>query len=76
MAIPVYSVGSGSSTEVPVGPAEGLRHPSVLRCDEVTSVEKSRLSSFVGTLAANRFREVHRAMAIALVISPEDIEDL
>lgn len=76
MAIPVYTVRSGSATEVPVGPDEGLRHDSVLRCDEITSVEKRQLSAFIGTLAETRIGEVHRAMAIALAIPPEDIEDL
>ena len=74
--IPVYSNATGVPTEVPVGPASGLRHESVLRCDEITSIEKSRLTDFVGTLPEFPLRRVSRALAAALAIHPEDIEDL
>lgn len=73
---PVYTNAHGIATEVPVGPKDGLRHYSVIRCDEVTSVEKKRLVDYVGSLDESRMREVNRALAIALDIAPEDIEDL
>ena len=74
--VPVYSNGSGVLTEVIVGPAFGLLHHSVLRCDEVTSVQKTRLTDYVGSVPVAVMRDVARAMAIALNINPEDIEDL
>lgn len=73
---PVYTTAHGIATEVPVGPDDGLRHHSVIRCDEVTSVEKRRLADYVGSLDESRMPEVNRALAIALDIAPEDIEDL
>lgn len=73
---PVYTNAHGVATEVPVGPDNGLRHHSVVRCDEVTSVEKKRLVDYVGSLPPEKMREVNRALAIALDITPEDIEDL
>jgi len=74
--VPVYSSVTGVPTEVMVGPAFGLRHESVLRCDEVTSVAKSRLTDFVGAVPPLVMHRVARAMAIALEILPDDIEDL
>jgi mRNA interferase MazF len=76
MCAPVYTNAHGIATEVPVGPGDGLRHDSVVRCDEVTSVEKRRLVDYVGSLPESRMREVNRALAIALDVASEDIEDL
>ena len=76
VCVPVYSNARGIESEVAVGPAEGLAHPSVLRCDEVTSVEKVRLVDFVGSLGAGAQHRVRRACATALGILPEDIADL
>lgn len=74
--VPVYTNAHGIATEVPLGRDDGLRHHSVIRCDEVTSVEKKRLVDYVGSLNESRMREVNSALAIALDITPEDIEDL
>lgn len=63
---PVYSVRHGLSTQVLVGPEEGLKHDSAIHCDELVSVPKSALTDFVGTLSGPRLRELDRALAIAL----------
>lgn len=63
---PVYSARYGLSTEVPVGPDEGLRHDSSVHCDALVSLPKAALSGFVGTLPASRRRELDRALANAL----------
>ncbi|MGH2634503.1 MAG: type II toxin-antitoxin system PemK/MazF family toxin [Tepidiformaceae bacterium] len=76
MCAPVYSAYGGSSTELAVGEAEGLKHPSGLRCDEVTSLPRSALTNYVGELDQRRFGELNRALAIALDIDPDDVEDL
>ena len=70
IAIPVYSVGNGVRTEVAVGPELGLMHQSVLRCDELTSIEKTRLTDFVGRMPDDRMAEVNSAMLLALSILP------
>ncbi len=72
-AIPVYTVANGAATEVGVGTEVGLTHHSVLRCDEVTSVQKRQLTNYVGRLPEDRMREVNRAMALALDISRSDL---
>lgn len=68
VAIPVYSAATGVRTEVRIGPEEGLRQVSFLRCDEVTSVPKARLSDFVGTMSESRMNEVDDAICLALAI--------
>jgi mRNA interferase MazF len=72
----VYSRGEGLITEVAIGPPEGLKHPSVLRCDEVTGLRRTLLRDYVGSLSPEKLREVNRALAIALDIDPDDLEDL
>ena len=76
MCVPVYSSHSGLDTQVAIGPDEGLKHASSLHCDEVLSVRKTILRTYVGSLSAAKLREVNRALSIALDILPEDIEDL
>ena len=63
---PVYSARHGLSSQVPVGPDEGLRHDSSIHCDELVSLPKSRLTQFVGVLAPSRLVELDRALMAAL----------
>jgi mRNA interferase MazF len=63
---PVYTNGSGLSTQVSVGPNEGLKHESWIPCDDLTSILKSALTQYVGTLSRAKLAEVDRALALAL----------
>jgi mRNA interferase MazF len=63
---PVYSSGGGLSTQVPVGPDEGLKHDSWIMCDNLASVRKTELTQYVGSLAASRMTELDRALKMAL----------
>ncbi len=63
---PVYSAYDGLSTQVPVGPAEGLKHNSGIHCDELVSLPKTMLTNFVGMLSADKLRLLDRALMIAL----------
>lgn len=63
---PVYSSYAGLSTQVPVGIDEGLKHTSSIHCDELVSIPKSSLTSFVGTLSPAKSRGLDHALAIAL----------
>ncbi len=49
-----------------VGPAEGLRHESWIMCDNLVSLLKSQLTDYVGTLGAERVKELDRALKVAL----------
>ncbi len=47
---PITSTIRGLSTEVPVGPGNGLDHPSVISCDNVVTVLKATLGRQIGRL--------------------------
>ena len=47
---PITSTIRGLSTEVPVGPANGLAHASVVSCDNIVTVLKSTLGPQIGYL--------------------------
>jgi mRNA interferase MazF len=63
---PVYSEVLGLSTEVSVGPAEGLPHASAVRCDFLMLMLKRRLSAFVGSLGPRKLDELNAALRVAL----------
>ena len=65
---PVYTNYDGLSTQVPVGTDEGLKHPSAIRCDELISILKSRLTDYVGILPEEKLPELEQALLIALGI--------
>lgn len=63
---PVYTHGEGLTTQVSVGPAEGLKHPSWIMCDNLTSLRRSDLTDYVGSLSPAKLRELSRALRSAL----------
>jgi len=63
---PVYSSFDALSTQVPVGPDQGLKHESSIHCDELISIPKSALTHFVGTLPPDKLETLNRALAAAL----------
>ncbi len=63
---PVFSSGEGLSTQVAIGPDEGLKHPSWIMCDNLVSLRKSELTNFVGSLSGPKLTELNRALKMAL----------
>lgn len=63
---PVFSQRLGIPTQVPVGGAEGLKHDSAIQCDGLISIEKARLTDFVGELSQAKQRELDLALSVAL----------
>jgi mRNA interferase MazF len=66
VCVPVFSNGQGLSTQVAIGPEEGLKHASWIMCDNLVSLRKSDLTQFVGTLPRAKLVEVNRALKMAL----------
>ena len=66
---PVYSSGEGLSTQVPVGPDEGLRHQSWIACDNLVSIRKLDLTNYVGSLSPAKLTDLNRALKMALDLS-------
>jgi mRNA interferase MazF len=63
---PVYSQVLGLSTEVVVGPEEGLPRVSSVRCDFLALMFKRKLTTFVASLPPGKVAELNRALAVAL----------
>ena len=67
---PVYSEVLGLSTEVVLGPEDGVKHTSAIRCDFLTLMFKTKLTHFAGTLSASKIGDLDRALSIALGLPP------
>ena len=63
---PVFTQWHGLPTQVPVDTAGGLIHESAIQCDGLISLEKSRLTDYVGELASDKLRELDSALLVAL----------
>jgi len=66
MVAPVTSTIHGVPSEVLVGIDEGLKHQSAINLDNVQSIERSRLTNYVGALEPSKMQTVCRALAIAV----------
>ncbi len=65
---PVFSRGHGFSTQVAVGINEGLKHESWILCDNLVSLRKMQLTSFIGSLSRSKIAELDRALKMALAL--------
>lgn len=63
---PVYSQVLGLTTEVVLGPDEGLPRTSAVRCDFLTLMFKAKLTQFVATLSSEKIEDLNRALGVAL----------
>jgi len=63
---PVFSAGEGLSTQVAVGPSEGLKHTSWIMCDNLVSLRKTDLTQYVGSLPSTRMVDLNGALKIAM----------
>lgn len=63
---PIYTRRDGLHTQVDVGVDEGLKHDSSIHCDELMSLPKSSLTSFIGALSPAKQALLDRALAFAL----------
>ena len=65
---PINTEADGRSTEVAVGIEDGLKHNSVINCDQLVLVEKPRLANYVGSLSSKKLALLRDALRIALDI--------
>jgi mRNA interferase MazF len=63
---PVFTSGAELSTQLSIGPDEGLKHPSWIMCDNLVSMRKSELTNYVGSLSGPKLAELDRALKMAL----------
>lgn len=62
---PITGTVRGLSTEVPVGPANGLDHPSVVSCDNIVTVLASTLGRPIGYLLPAQEEQLAEAIRAA-----------
>jgi mRNA interferase MazF len=65
---PVFTHGEGLSTQVSIGPDEGLKHVSSIMCDNLVSLRKSDLTHYLGSLSKSKVLELDNALRMALDI--------
>ena len=73
---PVYSQHDGLSTQVCVGPDQGLKKESSIHCDELVSLPKTVLTHYVGGLGLMVLGQLERALTVALGLDNFDSFDL
>ncbi len=66
---PVFTSGEGLSTQVAIGPEEGMKHPCWIMCDNLVSLRKTDLTQYVGRLSPAKLADVERALKMALDLS-------
>lgn len=66
LCAPINSVGAGLATEVEVSEAEGLKHRSVVNCDQITRLEKRMLTDYIGKLSPKKLSQLRGALRVAL----------
>ena len=63
---PIYSEILGLRSEVELSTDDGLPRDSAVRCDFLTLMFKKKLTHFVGTLSADKVRNLNRALVYSL----------
>lgn len=53
----------------------GLKHDCSIHCDELVSLAKDRLTNYVGSLTPEKFQELELALAIALDIHGDALQN-
>ena len=65
---PITTTAKGLSTEVAVGPANGLEQASVVSCDNIITIDKAALGRHVGFLFEHQENELAAAIRNAFAL--------
>ena len=71
---PITSTVRGLSTEVPVGPKDGVRVASVVNLDNLQLLDRRLLRRKVGQLSAARMSEICTSVSIAIGCDDPSVE--
>src|ERR1700722_3802319 len=63
---PIFSNGDDLSTQVPIGPDEGMKHKCWIMCDNLISVRKADLTAYVGSVSSTKIRRLNEALKMSL----------
>jgi mRNA interferase MazF len=70
---PITSTAKGLSTEVPVGPPNGLDQPCVVSCDHIITIDKAALGRHLGFLFERQERDLTVAIVNAFALRTDDL---
>lgn len=59
----------GIATEVALDESDGMPEASVINCDDIFTIDKSRLIRRIGQLSSSKLDGFHHALKFALAIS-------
>ncbi|KAA6458728.1 type II toxin-antitoxin system PemK/MazF family toxin [Acidobacteria bacterium AB60] len=62
----VMSEGQGLATQVRIGIEEGMKHDSWVHCDDLRNLQRSQLTSYVGSMGPAKMRKLDYALTVAL----------
>lgn len=65
---PITSTVAGKSSEVDVGPRNGLDHDCVINCDDITTVSYRAIGDFIGWLEAEQEFALTAAIGAAFAL--------
>lgn len=49
-----------------MGESDGLKHPSVINCDQLTRLKKAVLTDYIGSLSAEKLQHLKLSLRVAL----------
>lgn len=70
---PITTTAKGLSTEVPVGPANGLEQAGVVSCDNIITIDKDAVGRHVGFLFERQERDLTAAIVSAFALRTDDL---
>ena len=70
---PITSTAKGLSTEVAVGPANGLDQNCVVSCDNIITIDKASLGRHVGYLFERQEHQLAEAIINAFALRTDDV---
>lgn len=64
--VPLTRTVRSIAVEVPLGPTEGVPRPSVANADSITTVPRSAILNYIGTIPRAKLEDLERAIKYAL----------
>ena len=76
LCAPINTSNVGLSTKVQVRVDEGLKHDSIINCDQITRLEKSMLTDYIGALSSAKRKQLRTALVVAFDIDDDPDADI
>ena len=70
---PITTTAKGLSSEVPLGPDNGLDQPCVISCDNIITIDKAALGRHVGFLLERQEHQLAAAIVSAFALRTDEL---